>query len=144
MSSKTFVGFGFCVAGKFDVFFSSKSPFTVKAEESGFFSIPQDVEVTEHMPSEHMLRIHLILEGEMLSSLAKGAEDYFLPVLKSLDKKRSTLRGHPIMSLMRSTLHQILHCPYYGKAMELLSHKLAQLHPFAGSPNYKLKRPDYE
>lgn len=153
MPSEPLVGFGFCVTGRFDVFFSSKSAFTVKAGESGFFSLPRHVEITEYMPSDHMLRIHLMLEGEMLSSLAKGDEDYFLPVLKSLDKKRSTRRVHSTTALMRATLHQILHCPYCGKAgrlyleskaMELLSHKLAQLHPFAGRPIYKLKHADYE
>ena len=153
IASEPLVGFGFCMAGIFDSFFSSKSPFTVKAGETGFFSLPQYTEVTEHMSTDYMLRIYLMLEGDILSSLAKGDEDYFYPALKSLDTKQSRRRIHSITVLMRAVLLQILHCPYCGrighfylesKAMELLSHKLAQLHPSPVCPYCELKSADYE
>lgn len=153
MTSNPLIGFGFCVDGRYDAFFSSRVPVTIKAGESGFFSFPSYTEIIENIPSNHLLRIHLFLEGEILSSFAKGDEDYFSPALKSLDKKQPSRIVHPITTLMRAVLHQILHCPYCGKAghfyleskaMELLSHKLAQLHPFDGCRNFKLKRADYE
>lgn len=153
MASNPLVGFGFCMAGRFDSFFSSRSSVTIKAGDSGFFSIPSHTEITEHIPSDHLVRIYLMLEGEILSSIAKGDEDYFYPALKSLEKKRSSRILHPVTALMRAALHQVLHCPYCGKAghfyleskaMELLSHKLAQLHPSGGCRNVKIKRTDYE
>nr|WP_320193128.1 AraC family transcriptional regulator [uncultured Desulfobacter sp.] len=153
MAFKPLVGFGFCMDGRFDAFFSSKLPITIKAGDSGFFACPSRIEITDQLPSNHLLRIYLMLEGEILSSLAKGNEDYFSPALKSLDKKQPSRIVHPITPLMRATLHQVLHCPYCGKvghiyleskAMELLSHKLAQLHPSGGCRNFKLKRADHE
>ncbi|WP_320040235.1 AraC family transcriptional regulator [uncultured Desulfobacter sp.] len=153
MASNPLVGFGFCVDGSFDTFFSSKLPITTKAGDSGFFSCPSHIEITDHIPSDRLLRIYLMLEGEILSSFTKGDEDYFSFALKSLDKKQPSRIVHPITPLMQAALHQILHCPYCGKAghlyleskaMELLSHKLAQLHPSDGCRNFKLKRADYE
>jgi len=55
-------------------------------------------------------------EGEMLSSFTQGDEDYFLPVIKRLEKKRSSRVFHSTTALMRAALHQILYCPYCGKA----------------------------
>ena len=94
-----------------------------------------------------------MLEGELLSSFAQGDEDYFSPVIKSLGKKRFNRMMHPTTALMRAVLYQILHCPYFGKAkhiyleskaMELLSHKLAQLHPSFIRPGNELKHSDYD
>ncbi len=153
MIQEPLVGFGFCMAGSFDVFSSSKRPVTIKAGESAFLSCPPHIESIENIPSNHLLRIYLMLEGEILSSFAKGDENYFSPALKSLDKKQINRIVHPITPLMRATLHQILHCPYCGKAghlyleskaMELLSHKLAQLHPSDGCQHFKVKRADYD
>ena len=49
---------------------------------------------------------------------------------------------HSSTALMRAVLYQGLHCPYCGKTMELLSHKLAQLHPSTICPGNELKRYD--
>lgn len=153
MVPEPLVGFGFCMAGSVDVFTSSKLPVTIKAGESAFLSCPSHTETIANIPSNHLLRIYLMLEGEILSSFTKGDEDYFSPALKSLDKKQPSRIVHPVTPLMQTVLHQILHCPYCGqtghlylesKAMELLSHKLAQLHPSEGCRNVKLKRDDYE
>lgn len=153
MIQEPLVGFGFCVAGRCDVFTSSTPPVTIKAGESAFLSCPSHADTITNIPSNHLLRIYLMLEGEILSSFAKGDEDYFSPALKSLDKKQPSRIVLPVTPLMRAALHQILHCPYCGqaghlylesKAMELLSHKLAQLHPSDGCRHFKLKSADYE
>nr|WP_319395827.1 AraC family transcriptional regulator [uncultured Desulfobacter sp.] len=152
--AKPMVGLGFCLAGEFGLsIMSSKTRSNIRAGQSGFFTFPQDIEITEHLPADHLLRIYLMLEGEMLSSFTQGDEDYFSPVVKSFEKKRSDRVVHSTTALMRAILYQILHCPYCGKArhiyleskaMELISHKLAQLHPSFICPGNQLKQSDYD
>jgi len=154
MVSEPIIGLGFCLAGEFDVsFMPSKPRLNIRAGQTGLFTFHQDVEITEHLPADHMLRIYLMLEGELLSSFTQGDEDYFSPVFESLEKKRSDRMVHATTALMRAVLYQILHCPYCGKAkhiyleskaMELLSHKLAQLHPSTVCPGNKIKQSDYD
>ncbi len=148
------VGLGFCLAGKFGAYFMPSKPgLKIRAGQSGLFTFPKDVEITEHLPVDHMLRIYLMLEGDLLSSFTQGDEDNFSPVIKSLEKKRPNRVVHATTALMRAVLYQILHCPYCGKAkhlyleskaMELLSHKLAQLHPSFNCPGNELTRSDYD
>ena len=152
--TESVVGIGFCLAGEFDVsFMPSKPRLNIRAGQTGLFTFPRDVVITEQLTVDYMNRIYLMLEGEFLSSFAQGDEDYFYPVFKSLEKKRSTRVVHPTTALMRAVLYQILNCPYRGKAkhiyleskaMELLSHKLAQLHPVTVLPGNKLKQSDYD
>ncbi|WP_321418399.1 hypothetical protein [uncultured Desulfobacter sp.] len=151
---KPVVGLGFCLAGEFDLsWMSSKTRSNIRAGQSGFFTFPKDLEMTQHLPADHLLRIYLMLEGEMLSSFTQGDEDYFSPVIKSFEKKRADRVVHSTTALMRTVLHQILHCPYCGKArhiyleskaMELISYKMAQLHPAFTCPENELKRSDYD
>ncbi|MDX9964565.1 AraC family transcriptional regulator [Desulfobacter postgatei] len=148
------IGLGFCLAGEFDAsFMPSKPRFNIRAGQSGLFTFPQHIEITEYLPADHMLRIYLMLEGEILSSFIQGDEDYFSPVIKSLEKKRPDRVVHSTTTLMRAALYQILHCPYCGKAkhiyleskaMELLSHKLAQLYPSTICPGNELKHSDHD
>jgi AraC-like DNA-binding protein len=148
------VGFGFCLAGEFSVVSASpKTPFVVKGGDTGFFAFPRSMDLTEHLVVDHTLRIYLMLEGDMLSTFAHGEEDTFTPVLKSLDKKQNNRLVHPTTPLMRTVLQQMLSCPYGGKAgslyleskaMELLSHKLEQLHPSRSPHNSVLKPADLE
>ncbi|WP_321493674.1 AraC family transcriptional regulator [uncultured Desulfobacter sp.] len=152
--AKPIIGFGFCLAGEFGFsLMSSKTRLNIRAGQSGFFTFPQDIEITEHLPADHLLRIYLMLEGEILSSFTQGDEDYFSPLIKSVEKKRVNRVVHSTTALMHAALYQILHCPYYGKArhiyleskaMEMLSHKLAQLHPSFLGPDNKLKPSDYD
>ncbi|MCG8553445.1 MAG: AraC family transcriptional regulator [Desulfobacterales bacterium] len=152
--AKSMLGLGFCLTGEFGLSLRpSKARLNVRAGQSGFFTFPQDIELTEHLPADHLLRIYLILEGEMLSSFIQGDEDDFSPVIKSFEKKRFNRVVHSTTALMRAILYQILHCPYYGKArhifleskaMELISHKLAQLHPSFICPGTQLKQSDYD
>lgn len=152
--AKPIVGLGFCIAGEFGFSLRpSKTRSDIRAGQSGFFTFPQNIEITEHLPAGHMLRIYLMLDGDLLSSFTQGDENYFFPVIKSFEKKRSDRVVHSTTALMRAVLNQILHCPYCGKArhiyleskaMELLSHKLAQLHPSFICPGNQLKRSDYD
>jgi AraC-like DNA-binding protein len=152
--TKPIIGLGFCLAGKFALSFRpSKTRSNIRAGQSGFFTFPQDTEFTEHLPADHLLRVYLMLEGEMLSSFTQGDEDYFSPVIKSFEKKRADRVVHSTTAQMRTVLDQMLHCPYCGKArhiyleskaMELISHKLAQLHPSFICPGNELKRSDYD
>ncbi|WP_321413792.1 AraC family transcriptional regulator [uncultured Desulfobacter sp.] len=152
--AEPFVGIGFCMAGEFDVsFMPSKTQSNIRAGQSGLYTYPQDIEISEYLPVDHMLRIYLMLEGDLLSSFTQGDEDYFSPVIKSFEKKRSNRMVHATTHLMRAVLYQILHCPYCGKArhlyleskaMELLSHKLAQLQPSYICPGNELKHSDYD
>lgn len=146
------VGFGFCLSGEFTTV-SSKTSFIVKTGDSGFFAYPKTLDFVDHVAAGRTCRVYLMLEGEMLSTLTQGDEDSFSPVLKSLDKKQPSRILHSTTALMQATLHQILHCPYCGKAgylfmeskaMELLSHKLDQLHPSRICHKNALKSSDYE
>nr|WP_320191222.1 AraC family transcriptional regulator [uncultured Desulfobacter sp.] len=151
---KPMVGLGFCLAGEFDLsLMSSKTRSNIRAGQSGFFTFPKEFEMTQHLPADHLLRIYLMLEGEMLSSFTQGDEDYFSPVIKSFEKKQADRVVHSTTALMRTVLYQMLHCPYCGKArqihleskaMELISHKLAQLHPSFTCLGNELKRSDYD
>lgn len=133
------VGFGFCLAGEFAVGSASRQrAFIVQAGDSGFFAFPRASVFTEQVGSGEMIRIYLMLTGELLATFADGEEGFFSPALKSLDQKRPSRTAHAITPLMRMILQQILHCPYSGrtgrlylegKAMELLAHKIEQLHP---------------
>jgi len=77
MVSEPIIGLGFCLAGEFDVsFMPSKPRLNIRAGQTGLFTFHQDVEITEHLPADHMLRIYLMLEGELLSSFTQGDEDY--------------------------------------------------------------------
>jgi AraC-like DNA-binding protein len=137
------LGFGFCLAGESTVVSASrKNLFIVQTGDSGFFAFPQPSDFIEQVESRETLRIYLMLEGELLATFADGEEGVFSPVLKGLDKKQPSRTAHTITPLMRTILQQILRCPYSGrtrrlylegKAMELLAHKMEQLHP-AGTP----------
>jgi len=137
------VGFGFCLNGRFDSRPACfEQPFTIKAGETGFYSFPKQIECFEKTNNKRMFRIILMLEGDALSRMAKGDENCFYPVLKTLDKRRPCRIGHRMTPVMKAVLSQILNCPYHGmtrqffmegKAMELLAHKLAQLNP--GGPH---------
>jgi len=154
MIAESMVGFGFCLHGRFDASSDTAvSPFTIQAGDTGFFAFPQHAEITENLATGHLLRVYLMLEGKMLSSFAQGEEDFYTLVFKKLEKQRASRVLHPITPLMQAVLHQILHCPYCGKtkqlyleskAMELLSHKLEQIHPSPVLPDNALKRDDYD
>ncbi|WP_321419387.1 AraC family transcriptional regulator [uncultured Desulfobacter sp.] len=149
-----FVGFGFCLDGRFDyrpVCFDH--PITISAGQSGFFSFPKSVEVFEKADDQRMLRIYLMLNGDRLFKLAQGDEDRFYPVLKSLDAKSHSRFLNIITPVMKVVLYQIIHCPYIGmtrqiflegKAMELLAHKMEQLCPGSGRQDYAMKPSDVE
>lgn len=148
------IGFGFCLAGRFEAFQEGlNSPMNLKAGDTGFFTFPGQTEIREHLPTDEMARIYLLLEGEILASFARGDEDCFSSVFRSLDSKRAHRLVQPITPLMRALLYQILYCPYCGKSrsfylegksMELLSHKLAQINPSCACCNSRLKSADYD
>lgn len=146
------VCFGFCLSGEFAaVYGSPKDSFPVKAGHSGVITFPQPLDITDHVAPGPMLRVYLRLEGEWLSTFVQGDEDSFTPILKTLDRKHPSRIIHPTTALVQAILHQILHCPYCGKtgsfylegkAMELLSHKLEQLHPSGVCHECRLKSSD--
>jgi len=145
------VGFGFCLKGGFHSCLDQ--PFTVHAGDSAFFSFPRRVDAFEKVDAKHMIRIYFSLEAEHLFKLVHGDEDRFYPVLKSLDKRSPYRIGHGITPVMKAVLYQMLHCPYHGKtrqlflegkAMELLSHKMAQFDPGATSHGTAIKASDTE
>ncbi|WP_321390044.1 AraC family transcriptional regulator [uncultured Desulfuromusa sp.] len=139
ISTEPTVGFGFCLVGKLEAQVSCiNTPFMINTGDSGFFAFPKAVEMTEKVSKGCVLRVHLMLEGESLAMLAHGDEDPFLPALQSLDHHSACRIGDTTTPVMKAILQQLLHCPYCGstrklfieaKAMELLAHKLEQLHP---------------
>jgi AraC family transcriptional activator of pyochelin receptor len=153
-AGEAMVGFGFCLAGEFvSLAASSSSPFEVKTGDSGFFALPRATDFAEQITPRPMLRIYLMLEGNLLSNFARGEEDLFAPVFRSLDQNQASRTAHRITPLMGAILQQILNCPYAGhagrlylesKAMELLAHKMALLHPAGSSLQGPLKSADRE
>ncbi len=133
------IGFGFCLAGQIEGQIACVgAPFTINAGDSGFFAFPKMAEMNEVVSRGEVLRISLLLEGDSLAMLAHGDEDRFLPILNSLDHRNACRIGDTTTPVMKAILQQLLHCPYCGatrqlfiegKAMELLAHKLEQLHP---------------
>ncbi|WP_419657286.1 transcriptional regulator, AraC family [Desulfosarcina variabilis str. Montpellier] len=148
------VGFGFCLNGRFDCRVTCcRTPFTVEAGESGFLCFPESIERVEKIRTPSILRVYLIIDDDFLPILSKGEEDLFSPVLNRVEQKHHTRVIDTITPLMQAVLHQILHCPYSGmtgqlflesKAMELLAHKIEQLHPNGRSSNGALKSSDQE
>lgn len=142
-SARPFVGFGFCLAGRFEsrpVCFNK--PLVVKTGESGFFAFPRSVEFIEKSEKKRAHRVYLMLEGDSLAKLTQGDEDRFAPVLRSLDRRPFCRIAETTTPVMKMALQQLIYCPYYGatrqffmegKAMELLAHKLEQLHSLGHS-----------
>ncbi|MBM9616732.1 helix-turn-helix transcriptional regulator [Desulfobulbus rhabdoformis] len=136
------VGFSFCLHGRFDYHPACfDRPFAVKAGESGFFSFPKEIDCQETADGGRMFRVVVLLKSEQLFQLMNGDEDRFCPLLKSLEKSSSTRIAQSTTPLIKSVLHQLLHCPYCGttrqiylegKTMELIAHMLEQLCPRGG------------
>lgn len=143
-SARPFVGFGFCLAGQFEsrpVCFNE--PLVVKTGESGFFAFPRAIEFIEKSGKKKMHRVYLMLEGDSLAKLTQGDEDRFAPVLRSLDRRPFCRIADTMTPVIKMALQQLIYCPYYGatrqffmegKAMELLAHKLEQLHTLGRDP----------
>ena len=153
-SSEATVGFGFCLAGRFESKPAClKTAIAIKAGESGFFSFPKSIEGFEKVNPKKLQRMYLVLKGDSLSDMAKGDEDRFYPVLKSLEKKVPIRTCHAMTPVMKAILYQMRHCPYYGmtrqifiegKAMELLAHKLEQLYPGGNSHSISINASEAE
>lgn len=145
------IGFGFCLNGQFGPLYDR-----IKAGDTGCFIVPQHVAINEHLQAGHLLRIYVMLERKLLASFTQGEEDLYFPAFKEIDKNQGKQRQrirHSITPVMKAVLYQILHCPYSGRAeqfflesktMELLSHKLAQIHPSPVLSDSGLKRDDYD
>jgi len=153
-SPEATVGFGFCLAGRFE----SKptclnTTIAVQAGQSGFFSFLKRNENFEKIGSKKLQKAYLVLRGGSLFDMAKGDEDRFYPVLKSLEKKTPCRAAHAMTPMMRAILYQMRDCPYHGmtrqifleaKAMELLSLKLEQLCPGGSSHGISVKASEVE
>jgi len=53
MIPESIAGLGFCLAGELDLsLMSSKPLFSIRAGQSGVFTYPRDIEITEHLSTE--------------------------------------------------------------------------------------------
>jgi AraC-like DNA-binding protein len=139
----SFCGLGFYLSGTIRVGASCfPDTFMLGGGQSAVFISPDIEEYTESVYVQRVVRVALALDGDMLQSLALENEGLLSEALSHDPQVRpGYVALAPVSSVMRTTVIQMLACPYHGlarrmfleaKAMELLSHKLNEMQAAAG------------
>ncbi|WP_173179930.1 AraC family transcriptional regulator [Desulfosarcina ovata] len=132
------VGVGFCLAGFFESRSGcSKNPVYCEPNLSGFFFFPELMDATIKVACQPMMYAVIGMETETLFGIVERDEQRSLSVLKKLEKNDPFIIPDALTPAMRRAFQQIFNCPFSGpirqlflegKLMELLAHKLDQLH----------------
>lgn len=133
-------GFGFCLSGNiFSRLSCLKDGFIIEPGQSAVYYFPDLEGSTEETGKEHVLRILIQMKPEEFSSLIGYDLDQLPACVRRVpraDRENPSRFTDPITPAMRTTLYQILSCPYYGltrnffvegKVLELMAYKLEQL-----------------
>jgi hypothetical protein len=128
-------GFGFCLSGDISsrpVGFGRSDD--IRSGLNALFHLDGD-KMRETVGTRRVIRLNIVLEPQRLEHLFQNASEEVLSVLHELARRPQRLFGH-MTPAMRSTVLQIIDCPYQGitreyflesKALELVAYKLDQL-----------------
>ncbi len=149
--SKQF-GIAICVSGKMrGTFRGQKDTLAMGQGQNSICFTPRSMKIMEYQGGQTNRSVAVRIEPRLLNTYLEGGSGHISADLRHIVDETSASyysRIGPATTSMRMTVHQILHCPYHdsikrmyleSKAMELITHQLAQL---AGADSAH-KRPAY-
>ena len=132
-------GVAICVSGKMrGTFRGQKDTLTMDQGQNSICFTPRSMKTMEYQGNQTNRGVTVRIEPRLLNTYLEGGSGHISDLRHIVDKTSASYysRIGPATTSMRMTVHQILHCPYHdsikrmyleSKAMELITHQLAQL-----------------
>ena len=132
-------GVAICVSGKMrGTFRGQKDTLTMDQGQNSICFTPRSMKTMEYQGNQTNRGVTVRIEPRLLNTYLEGGSGHISDLRHIVDKTSASYysRIGPATTSMRMTVHQILHCSYHdsikqmyleSKAMELITHQLAQL-----------------
>jgi len=133
-------GVAICVSGKMrGTFRGQKDALTMGQGQNSICFTPRSMKTMEYQGSQTNRCVAVRIEPRLLNTYLDGGSNHLPADLHRIvdgTPENYYSRLGPVTASLRMTIHQILNCPYQGsikrmylesKAMELITHQLAQL-----------------
>ncbi len=148
-------GMSFNLTGHSEICAQRHQQVAAKSGSIAHYAYPGLYKITENIDAGSRSKIMFLFDSKTLLNLAAEDEEAFLPFLQAWQREIPVVGQEKMTTPMKSTLHQLICCPYSGKIrslymegkmMEIFADSLEQLRPKkkSGSCSYRLSKTDTE